>query len=83
MVAYWVKEQILMLAFGLYGTKNDMDSLFRRGMWIRPIFEPINRVFQSLYKFGRNGVILFKGFNNSKKSYIQWGSTWCKRLLLV
>ena len=25
------------------------------------------RVFHSLYKVGRNGIIVFKGFNNSKK----------------
>ena len=30
-----------------------------------------NRVFHSLYKFGRNGNFVFKGFNNSKKSYLQ------------
>ena len=41
------------------------------------------RVFHSLYKTGRNGIIVFKGFNNRKKSYLQWGSTWCYRLLLV
>ena len=35
----------------------------------------INRVFHSLYKVGRNGIIVFKGFNNSKKSYPPWGST--------
>ena len=26
------------------------------------------RVFHSLYKVGRYGIIVFKGFNNSKKS---------------
>ena len=26
-----------------------------------------NRVFHSLYKVGRNGNLVFKGFNNSKK----------------
>ena len=26
-----------------------------------------NRVFHSLYKVGRNGNFVFKGFNNSKK----------------
>ena len=26
-----------------------------------------NGVFHSLYKVGRNGIIVFKGFNNSKK----------------
>ena len=43
----------------------------------------IIRVFHSLYKVGRNGNFVFKGFNNSKKRYLQWGSMWCKRLLLV
>ena len=44
----------------------------------------ITRVFHSLYKVGRNGNFVFKGFNNSKKkNYPQWGSTWCYRLLLV
>ena len=27
----------------------------------------INRVFHSLYKIGRNGNFVFKGFNNSKR----------------
>ena len=31
--------------------------------------------FHSLYKVGRNGIIVFKGFNNIKKSYLQWGLT--------
>ena len=44
----------------------------------------ITRVFHSLYKVGRNGNFVFKGFNNSKKKVtLQWGSTWCYRLLLV
>ena len=34
-----------------------------------------NRVFRSLYKVDRNGNFVFKGFNNSKKSCLQWGST--------
>ena len=29
------------------------------------------RVFHSLYKVGRNGNFVFKGFNNSKKSFLQ------------
>ena len=33
------------------------------------------RVFHSLYKVGTDGNFVFKGFNNSKKSYLQWGST--------
>ena len=28
---------------------------------------PFNRVFHSLYKVGRHGIIVFKGINNSKK----------------
>ena len=43
----------------------------------------LNRVFHTLYKLGRNGYFVFKGFNNSKKNYLQWGSTWCYRLLLT
>ena len=27
----------------------------------------ITRVFHSLYKIGRNGIIVFKGINNSNK----------------
>ena len=30
-----------------------------------------NRVFHSLYKVGRNDIIVFKGFNNSKKKLPQ------------
>ena len=44
----------------------------------------LNRDFHSLYKVGRNGIIGIQGFNNSKnKSYLQWGLTRCKKLLLV
>ena len=43
----------------------------------------VNRVFHSLYKVGRNGNIGIKGFKNTKKSYLQWDSTWCQGLLLV
>ena len=42
----------------------------------------LSRAFHSLYKVGRNCIIVFKEFNNRKK-YLQWSSTWCKRLLLV
>ena len=34
-----------------------------------------NQVFHNLYTVGRNGIIGIKGFNNSKKSYLQWGLT--------
>ena len=34
----------------------------------------INRVFHSLYKVGRNGNFVFKGFNNSKKKVTSSGA---------
>ena len=33
----------------------------------------VNRVYHSLYKVGRNGNFVFKGFNNSKKTLPQVG----------
>ena len=33
-----------------------------------------NRVFHSLYKIGRNGNIVFKGINNSKKKVTSSGA---------
>ena len=44
-----------------------------------------NRVFHSLFKVGRNGIIVFKGFNNSKKKVTSSGARpgardyyWCR-----
>ena len=34
----------------------------------------MNRVFHSLYKIGRNGNFVFKGFNNSKKKVTSSGA---------
>ena len=36
--------------------------------------DTVDRVFHSLYKVGRNGNVVFKGFNNSKKKVTSSGA---------
>ena len=64
--------QIQILLFTLENTQSSNSNIV--------VYTP---VFRTLYKVDRNGNFVFKGFNNSKKKYLQWGSTWCYRLLLV
>ena len=40
----------------------------------RPNSIIISQVFHSLYKVGRNGILVFKGFNNNKKKVTSSGA---------
>ena len=46
--------------------------LFHLSTFYCPSF--LTRVFHSLYKVGRNGNFVFKGFNNSKKKVTSRGA---------
>ena len=51
--------------------------------FVGPESSVTNRVFHSLYKVGRNGNLVFKGFNNSKKKLPSVGLYLMLLLLLV
>ena len=55
---------LTMLSFLVVSDNHVCD---RPSQWMKPETKTDSRVFHSLYKVGRNGNFIFKGFNNSKK----------------
>ena len=68
-------KNILSIFFSLM-IKRSWDELeeLEEFFEINRVFLFCNRVFHSLYKVGRNGNFVFKGFNNSKKNVTSNGA---------